>query len=125
MGATTLLLLLAFEWASQGISWASAQVLACIGLSVLSLCIFLYLETKAKRPVIPLRFFSHMTRVGAYGATFLHSFSYSGLNYYSPLYFQGVKGQSASESGVSLLPLVLAFAVVSTGSGYLITTTKR
>ncbi|CAM1501693.1 Fc.00g036770.m01.CDS01 [Cosmosporella sp. VM-42] len=125
IGAATVLLLLAFEWASQGTSWASAQILVCIILSAVGVITFAYFETRAERPVIPLRFFKHRTRTGAYAASFLHAISYSGLNYYTPLYFQGVRGQSATESGVSLLPLVLAFAVVSTGSGYMITATRR
>lgn len=125
IGASTILLLLSFEWASQGASWASAKVLSCLVLCVAGLVSFLYLETRATRPVIPLHFFSQRTRVGAYAATFLHAVSYSGLNYYTPLYFQGVRGQSATSSGVSLLPLVLAFAIVSTGSGYIITATKK
>lgn len=125
VGLTTVLVLLAFEWASQGDSWASAKVLVCLILGAAALGCFVFAETRAKMPVISLRFFTHPTRIGAYGATFLHAISYSGLNYYMPLFFQGVKQQSASESGVSLLPLVLAFAIVSTGSGYLITSTKR
>lgn len=125
IGVATVLFLLAFEWASQGVPWSSAQVLTCLILAIVAMGVFSFVETKSTKPVIPLRFFTHPTRIGSYGSTFMHAMAYSGLNYYTPLYFQGVRMQSASESGVSLLPLVLAFAIVSTGSGYFITATKR
>lgn len=125
IGAATVLVLLAFEWASLGTPWSSPQVLISLIAAVLSLGFFLYAETKATKPVIPLRFFAHPTRIGAYLAAFFHSVGYMGLNYYLPIYFQAVRGQSASESGISMLPLVLMFGIASTGAGYLITATKR
>lgn len=125
MATATVLVLLAFEWASDRNPWSSPQVITCLVLGVVFVGLFIFAESRARRPVIPLRFFTHRTRVGAYTAAFFHAISYSGLNYYAPIYFQGVRDQSASESGVSMLPLVLAFALVSTGSGYLITATKR
>jgi hypothetical protein len=124
-GIATVLFLLAFEWASEGLSWASAHVLPCLLLGIVFLVLFVLAEARARRPVIPLRFFSHRTRAGAYAAAFLHGIAYSGLNYYTPLFFQGVKGESATESGVDLLALIVTFSITSTGAGYLITATKR
>ncbi|KUI72124.1 hypothetical protein VM1G_07633 [Cytospora mali] len=121
----TIMLLLAFDWASLGDSWGSARIVLCLVISVLALVSFIFAETRATRPVIPLRFITHPTRIGAYVSAFFHSIGYMGLNYYLPIYFQAVKGQSASQSGVSMLPLVLMFGVVSTGAGYLITATRR
>lgn len=125
IGAATVLLLLAFEWTSLGTSWSSPQVLISLITAALSLGFFIYAETKATKPVIPLRFFTHPTRIGAYLAAFFHAVGYMGLNYYLPIYFQAVRGQSASQSGVSMLPLVLMFGIASTGAGYLITATKK
>lgn len=125
IGAATVLTLLAFEWTSLGTSWSSPQVLISLITAALSLGFFIYAETKATRPVIPLRFFTHPTRIGAYLAAFFHAVGYMGLNYYLPIYFQAVRGQSASESGISMLPLVLMFGIASTGAGYLITATKK
>lgn len=125
IGAATVLTLLAFEWTSLGTPWSSPQVLISLITATLSLGFFMYAETKATKPVIPLRFFTHPTRIGAYLAAFFHAVGYMGLNYYIPIYFQAVRGQSASESGVSMLPLVLMFGIASTAAGYLITATKR
>lgn len=74
---------------------------------------------------MPLHLFTHPTRIGAYAAAFAHAMGYMGLNYYLPVYFQAVRGQSTSQSGISMLPLVTMFGLASTGAGYLITTTGR
>ncbi|POS75852.1 hypothetical protein DHEL01_v205758 [Diaporthe helianthi] len=125
IGAATVLVLLAFEWASLGTPWSSPQVLISLVTAALSLGFFIYAETKATKPVIPLRFFTHPTRIGAYLAAFFHAIAYMGLNYYLPIYFQAVRGQTPSQSGISMLPLVLMFGIASTGAGYLITATKK
>lgn len=121
----TVMLLLSFEWASIGISWGSPRIVLCLIISVCALATFIFAETRAARPVISLRFFTHPTRIGAYTSAFFHSIGYMGLNYYLPIYFQAIKGESAAQSGVSMLPIVLMFGIVSTGAGYLITATKR
>lgn len=121
----TIMLLLAFEWASIGISWGSARIVLCLIVSVLALGSFILAETRATKPVISLRFFTHPTRIGAYTSAFFHAIGYMGLNYYLPIYFQAVKGQDASQSGISMLPIVLMFGLVSTAAGYYITVTKR
>lgn len=125
ISSATILLLLAFEWASQGISWTSPQVMVSLVLAAITFAGFIVAESRAEKPVIPLGFFTHPTRAGAYTAAFFHAMAYMGLNYYLPLFFQGVKGQSASQAGLSMLPLVLAFGIVSTLSGLLITATRR
>ncbi|KAG8162137.1 hypothetical protein KVR01_007902 [Diaporthe batatas] len=125
IGTATVLVLLAFEWTSLGTSWSAPQVLISLVTAALSLGFFIYAETKATKPVIPLRFFTHPTRIGAYLAAFFHAVGYMGLNYYLPIYFQAVKGQTPSQSGISMLPLVLMFGIASTGAGYLITATKK
>lgn len=121
----TVTLLMTFEWASLGVSWGSSQIVFCLVISVCALASFIFAEIRAVKPVISLRFFTHPTRIGAYTSAFFHAIGYMGLNYYLPIYFQAVKGQNASQSGVSMLPIVLMFGIVSTGAGYLITATKR
>ncbi|ROV94790.1 hypothetical protein VMCG_08842 [Cytospora schulzeri] len=125
VSVATVMLLMAFEWASIGISWGSSRIVFCLIISVFALATFIFAETRAVKPVISLRFFTHPTRIGAYTSAFFHAIGYMGLNYYLPIYFQAVKGQDASQSGVSMLPIVLMFGIVSTGAGYLITATRR
>lgn len=97
----------------------------CLCVAVLAFIVFVIVEGKVSRPVMPPHIFTNPTRIGAYAAAFVHAMGYMGLNYYLPVYFQAVRSQSTSQSGISMLPLVIMFGVVSTGSGYLITATGR
>lgn len=119
------MLLLGFDWASQGMPWSSAQVIICLCVAALALFVIGFIERKVSKPVMPLHLFTDRTRIGAYIAAFVHAMGYMGLNYYLPIYFQAVRGQDTSQSGISMLPLVTMFGVVSTGAGYLITATGR
>lgn len=119
------MLLLSFDWASQGMPWGSAQVVLCLTFAAFALAVFVFVERKVSKPVMPPHLFTHPTRIGSYAAAFAHAMGYMGLNYYLPVYFQAVRGQTTSQSGVSMLPLVTMFGLVSTGAGYLITKTGR
>ncbi|KAF9397770.1 hypothetical protein BGZ76_008314, partial [Entomortierella beljakovae] len=46
--------------------------------------------------------------------------SFLGVIFYSPIYFQVVKGSSATDSGLHLLPMVLGLVFASIGSGVLL-----
>ncbi|KAI1338956.1 major facilitator superfamily domain-containing protein [Xylariaceae sp. FL0016] len=125
IGVGKVLILLALQWATQGESWRSPHVLVALLCGIGVLVRFFHAEFIASDPVVPLRFFNHRTRMGAFTAAFFHSVAHSGLNYWLPLYFQGVKRQSATDSGISMLPWTLAFALISTGSTPLILAIKR
>ncbi|EXJ81528.1 hypothetical protein A1O1_07592 [Capronia coronata CBS 617.96] len=123
-GATTLILL-ALQWAQQGAAWSSTRQIAFLVLGGLGFVALPFIEAKVPTPIVPLSLFAHRTRIGAYAASLLHAVAYSGIAYYTPLYFQAVKCQSASAAGVNILPLVISLTIASTASGYLITWTRK
>ncbi|KAI1609768.1 major facilitator superfamily domain-containing protein [Exophiala viscosa] len=123
--AATTVILLALQWAQQGALWSSSRQIVFLALGGLGFVILPFIEATAPVPVVPLSLFSHRTRIGSYLASFLHAVAYSGIAYYTPLYLQAVRCQTASESGVSMLPLVISFTIVSTASGYLISWTRK
>lgn len=125
IASAAILLLLALDWAARGASWTSPLVLACLAAAALVFATFVLAEARAANPVLPLAFFAHPTRVGAYAAALLHAAGYMGLNYYLPVYFQAVRAQGASETGVSMLPFVVMCGTASAGAGYLISKTRR
>jgi len=124
-GAATTFILLALQWVQQGAAWSSPRQIVFLALGGLGFVILPFIEAKVPVPVVPLSLFSDRTRIGSYMASFLHAVSYAGIAYYTPLYFQAVKCQTASESGISMLPLVISFTIVSTASGYLISWTRK
>lgn len=125
LGIGKVLVTLAIQWAIQDETWKSPQVLTTLVSGVVALVGFFPVELSAKSPVVPLGFLKHRTRLGAYVAVFFHSIAFSGLNYWLPLYFQAVRQQTSSESGLSMLPWTLSFAIMSAGTGILIVMMKR
>ncbi|KAH8195906.1 hypothetical protein TruAng_009919 [Truncatella angustata] len=100
-------------------------VLVSLLSGVAALVAFVPSEMSAESPVIPFRFFKHRTRIGAYMAVFFHSVAFSGLNYWLPMYFQAVRQQTSSDSGLSMLPWTLSFAVMSAAAGIFVVAMRR
>ncbi|KAM0807788.1 putative Major facilitator superfamily domain-containing protein [Seiridium cardinale] len=125
IGIGKVLVTLAFQWVIQNEAWTSPPVLATLISGIVALVGFFPAEMSAESPVLPLGVFQHRTRIGAYIAIFFHSVAFSGLNYWLPMYFQAVRQQTASESGLSILPWTLSFAIMSAATGILIIATRR
>ncbi|KAK9416329.1 putative Major facilitator superfamily domain-containing protein [Seiridium unicorne] len=102
IGIGKVLVTLAFQWVIQNEAWTSPPVLATLISGIVALVGFFPAEMSAESPVLPLGVFHHRTRIGAYIAIFFHSVAFSGLNYWLPMYFQAVRQQTASESGLRI-----------------------
>lgn len=84
--------------------------------------LFIYSQIKlGERATLPVRIVSQRT----VAATSLFSGLFGGaffvLIFYLPLYFQSIKGVSATKSGIDILPLILSNVVASIVTGGLIT----
>jgi predicted MFS family arabinose efflux permease len=99
--------------------WSSPQIIGLCFIGVLLLAIFLWTETKAKEPMIPLVLFKNRTITLSSIAGFFMSAGMFGVIAYVPLFVQGVIGVSPSVAGYLLTPLMLASAVSSTIGGRL------
>lgn len=125
-GALTLIgavvcLMFALELGGQKYDWDSTTIISLfVGFAILSL-IFLFVETKAKDPIISFtmfknRLFAGSTLVGLfYGAAFMAG------TVYIPIFVQGVYGGSATNSGLILLPMMLGSVVTAQLGGFLTT----
>jgi EmrB/QacA subfamily drug resistance transporter len=99
-------LLLALTWANQ-YGWGSTRVDSLLAVAVFMLGAFLFVETKAPEPLIPLSLFSNpIIRVCSI-ANFVLGMGMFGVIIYLPLFMQGVLGISATQSGSLLTPLML------------------
>ncbi|HEU4964089.1 MAG TPA: MDR family MFS transporter [Bacilli bacterium] len=99
-------------------AWDSWQILSLlIGSGVLTL-LFLFIETKAKQPVIPLRLFN-AGLTSSTGTAFLQGVILITASSYIPLFIQGVIGGSAVNAGNLLTPMMLAVVAGSTVGGIL------
>jgi len=99
-------LLLALTWVTQ-YGWGSARVVGLLAWSALLLGVFLYAETKAEAPLIPLTLFRDPVIRICSVSTFVLGMGMFGVIIYLPLFMQGVLGVSATQSGTLLTPMML------------------
>jgi EmrB/QacA subfamily drug resistance transporter len=111
-------LLLALTWVTD-YGWSSVRVETLLAVSASMLAAFLYAETKAEEPLIPLSLFRDPVIGVCSIAVFVMGMGMFGVIIYLPLFMQGVLGVSATQSGNLLTPLMMGMVFSSTLSGQL------
>ncbi len=105
--ASSSTLLLALSWAGGRFGWGAAPTLGLLALSaVLVAGLALRLRTAAE-PLIPLEVLRDRVVLAATCAATLSVGLFLGLAIYAPILFETVRGLSASQSGLALLPLMV------------------
>lgn len=118
-------LLLAFSWAGTDYAWGSFQIIGLLIVAVVILIAFMLVEMKAKEPIIAPSLFKNSIFSVSVLSMFLVSAGMFGAVIYLPLFIQGVLGQSATNSGAVLTPMMLGFMVSSFIGGLLLSKTGR
>jgi EmrB/QacA subfamily drug resistance transporter len=122
---TIIPLLLAFTWAGTDYAWTSPVIIGLFMASILALVIFIWIELKAKSPVLPLTLFKNDIFTLSNIIGFLLGAGMFGAIMYVPFFVQGVLGTSATASGFIMMPMTLAMVAASTIGGQLITKTGK
>jgi EmrB/QacA subfamily drug resistance transporter len=99
-------LLLALTWA-RDYGWSSPRVESLLAVAAVMLVAFLYSETRAEEPLIPLSLFRSSVISMSSIAVFVLGMGMFGVIIYLPLFMQGVLGTTATQSGNLLTPLML------------------
>jgi EmrB/QacA subfamily drug resistance transporter len=123
VGITALVLIT--TWGGAEYAWGSPQILGLAAVAVAALAVFVPVERRAAEPIMPPRLFRNRNFVLISVIGFLLGFAMFGAINFVPLFQQTVQGASATNSGVLLLPMMLAAMVVSLIVGSLITRTGR
>ncbi|MFF1342637.1 MDR family MFS transporter [Streptomyces sp. NPDC058290] len=112
-------------WGGTEYAWGSGEIIGLIIVGVVSIAGFLFAETKAAEPVMPLHIFRsrNFTLMSVIG--FLVGFAMFGGVLYLPLFQQSVQGASATNSGLLLLPMLLSMMVVSLIAGRVTTSSGK
>lgn len=101
--------------------WASAGVLGAAAAGLLLIAVFLAIEVRSAEPLMPLRLFRNRNLSTGVATTFMFMATFGSLLYFLTVYFQGVHGYSALETGVAFLVPMVAGVVGSTVGGRLAT----
>jgi EmrB/QacA subfamily drug resistance transporter len=114
------LLLLALSLGGRELTWDSPYLLALLGFGVAVLALFLWLETRAVDPVLPLGLLRNNVVAISSTNSLAQSMAQISLALFVPLYAQGVMGTSATVSGTIMVPLLLGMVVSNLAAGLLI-----
>src|SRR5256886_5429971 len=105
--------LLATVWGGVQYPWSSWQIIGLYAASAVLLIAFVWIETRAPEPVLPLRLwkssifaFSNIASVGV-------AMSMFGAIFFLPVFVQGVVGNSVTNSGAILVPMLAAMIITS------------
>jgi EmrB/QacA subfamily drug resistance transporter len=118
-------LTLVTSWGGTQYAWGSPTIVGMAIGSVVLLAAFVFVELRAKEPMLPMRLFRNPVFTVGGIMSFVVGFAMLGALSYLPTYMQYVQGTSATASGVRLLPMVLALLVASIAAGNAVSRTGR
>lgn len=106
--------------------WGSGRALGCIGLGLVGLVAFVWVEARMKLDaLIPLKLFSIKAASVTIVASVIVGMGMFGGMMLLPLYMQIVHGATPTQSGFLMLPMVVGMMIASMSSGLVISRTGR
>lgn len=107
MVAGTVTFMLVLSWGGVRYPWISWSILGLLVASAVLWTLFVVRLQTAPEPLIPPTIFRNpVVRMGTVAACFGMG-TYVGLTIFIPVYFESVRGLSASASGLAVIPLMI------------------
>lgn len=125
MAISVVSLILTTSWGGNTYDWDSPVIIGLIIAAIVGAIIFVFVESRAKEPLIPLYLFKNRNfNIATLAGLFIMT-SMMGALSYLPTYLQIVDGLSATAAGYMTLPMMLGVFSTSTVSGILASKTGR
>jgi EmrB/QacA subfamily drug resistance transporter len=105
--------------------WTAPTVGGFILIALVGIALFIWAESRAKEPIVPLNLFRNRTYAASMVATFFAAFAFFGAIIFLPRWFQIVQGFSPTNSGLAALPLMVGLIGSSIASGIIVARTGR
>jgi EmrB/QacA subfamily drug resistance transporter len=105
--------------------WGTFEVGGLVAIGAVLGLVFLFVESRAKEPIVPLDLWRNRTYAASIVATFLISFGFFGAAIFLPQWFQFVQGATPTNSGLYSLALLAGLIISSIVSGQLVSRTGR
>ncbi len=130
LGAITMIaavssLLLAIAYSVPAYGWSDTLTIAYFAVGILLTLAFLQIERKASEPILPLNLFKNDIFSVTSGIGFIIGAGMFGALVMLPLYLQVVQGNSATESGLKLIPFMVGILTMSILTGRRISKTGK
>lgn len=106
--------------ASPPHSWSSTTPIVCLVGAAVLLSVFILLETRSKRPLMPLRIFNNRNRSASYAMMLCFGAAMFASFYFMTQYFQDVLGYHAIKAGLAFLPMAVMIGIVAQVSAKLV-----
>jgi len=106
-------------------NWTDPVVGGFILIAFVGIALFVWAESRAKEPIVPLNLFRNRTYAASMVATFFAAFAFFGAIIFLPRWFQIVQGYSPTNSGLAALPLMVGLIASSIASGLIVARTGR
>jgi EmrB/QacA subfamily drug resistance transporter len=101
--------------------WGSGLIVGAFVLGAALLAAFLVIEKRSSDPLMPLRLFRNRNLSTGAAVTFFYMATFGTLLYFLTVYFQGVHGYSALETGLAFLVPMVAISIGAQTAGRLAT----
>jgi EmrB/QacA subfamily drug resistance transporter len=105
--------------------WTDPYVGGLVAFGAALFLVFLWIESRAREPIVPLDLWRSRTYASSIVSTFLISFGFFGAIIFLPQWFQFVKGVSPTDSGLQSLALLAGLIVSSIGAGQIVARTGK
>lgn len=125
IAAAVVPLLLALIWGGDKYAWGSRNILGLFAVSAIMTGVFVAIESVAEDPILPLRLFKERVFTLSSIIIMISSAAMFGSILYIPVFFQSVLGQTATSSGLVLVPLMAGIVVGSIASGQIVARTGK
>jgi EmrB/QacA subfamily drug resistance transporter len=100
--------------------WGSPEIIAMFVVALIALPAFLWAESRAAEPILPLMLFRNSVFAMTSAIGFIIGLALFGAVTFLPIYLQIVQGVSPTASGLQLVPMMGGLLVASIFSGALI-----
>ncbi|MFE2410220.1 MDR family MFS transporter [Kitasatospora sp. NPDC059408] len=118
-------LILATSWGGNQYAWGSATIIGLFAGGAVALGLFCVVETRAAQPMLPMRLFRNPVFAVCSVLSFIVGFAMLGALTFLPTFLQYVDGDSATVSGVRMLPMVIGLLLASIASGNVVSKTGQ
>lgn len=125
MSTATTLLILITDWGGKQYAWGSTVMVSMIAAFVVVVAVFVFVESRASEPMLPLWLFRNRTFVLTSLIGFLVGLVMFAAIAFIPTYLQMASGTSASVSGLLLIPMMIGMMLTLITSMSVITKTGR
>ena len=117
-------LMLVTSWGGSEYAWDSARILWLAAITIVFAVAFVVQELRVAEPIFPIHLLRRRTIAGVDVLSFMVGIGLLGGTTYLPVFLQTVLGQSATNSGLLLLPLVGGLMITAAATGQLMTRSR-